>query len=168
MINSPEMIGKRFGFILLLFTFIALCGMEFSGAAHATEPLFFKENKSPTLNLRLIHFLSVSAPDAYKNGYLIAEISLNADTIPEYILKNADCSDKIASCYYIILAEKNGELKILSEIKGRKLEVSTTKNNGIRDILSFNNNKNDYDYSRYIWSPSDARYMLESEEQGNE
>ena len=131
--------------------------------AYALEPLFFGENKSPTLQIDIKHLLSGNSYD-FPSDYIIAETELNGDYLPEYILKEKNCDSADYSCRFLVIGQNKNKLTVLTQIQASNLVIPNAKNYGVRDILAFQNPENDYDYKRYIWSPELSHYTVKGEE----
>ena len=96
-----------------------------------------------------------------QSDYDIAENDLNNDGLQEFVLRPKTCPSDPKPCQYMILAENKNKIYILGMISAYKLMLSGTFSNGIQDFLAFQSDNNDYEYERYIWSPTEARYILE-------
>lgn len=129
--------------------------------SQAGAPLFFKENQSPTLNVLISE--SPETASLIHTGYEVAETDLNTDGSPEYVLKSSECQNKRKFCDFFVIALKNDDFLVLAQISGTNIIIDSKKNHGILDILAFNIHKNDYDYTRYVWSPSRMKYVPEGD-----
>ena len=132
-------------------------------AIAAIESLDYKEKIGPSTEYQINLFLENSY-GATISQYDIARVDLNNDNIDEYILRRKECSSKRKQCVYLILAAKEDEIITLGEIKAQNLMIGETSSYGIKDILAFANEVNDYDFSIYMWSPFQKMYILEGEQ----
>ncbi len=96
----------------------------------------------------------------------IAGIDLNEDGMDEFIVSNADCTKVKQNCTYSILADKDNNLITLGTIKARTLLLGDSYSHGIRDILAYDNDRNDFDYTLYVWEPTLSRYTIGSGARG--
>lgn len=130
--------------------------------AYALEPVKYTHDLGTTKSLKLNAFLK-NTYNTTKESFDIALIDLNIDGVDEYILKRKSCSVEKKQCFHMIIAEKGSELLLLSEISAKNLMVAGTSTHGIRDILAFKREINDYDFDIYMWSPSQKTYILKNE-----
>lgn len=132
----------------------------FTTYAHATETLNYNHTPSVVSIMNIDSFL-----ESYKKGthadYDIAAADLNGDGLMEFILRSRPCPSEVKTCTHMILAENKNKIYILGIISAHKLMLSRTFTHAIQDFLAFQSDNNDYEYERYIWSPSDAHYILE-------
>lgn len=119
-------------------------------AVVAIEQPVYKDSPASTAKLLISTYLSnknLSADD-----YKYAEIDLNDDNYPEYLLKTLKCDKDKGFCYYMVFAEMKGKIIQLLSLEAKDVTISDTKTNGIHDILAIRSKKNDYKYERYVWS----------------
>ena len=146
----------------LVFTLLALIIAIYPYSARAVEQLNFSDKISPSLKYQVNIFLEKT----YKTDislYNIAEIDLNNDGIDEHILKRKACNTKENQCIYSVIAEKGDEIILLAKIRARNIIAGETSSYGIKDILAFKNEINDYNFDIYMWSPSQKMYIINTE-----
>lgn len=84
-----------------------------------------------------------------------ARIDLNGDDIDEYIIQ---IPQKKLSTFNIIAYVDDKVLK-LGRIKAYRIMVSNDRENGVRDILAFSEDRNDFEYETYQWDATLSRYI---------
>ncbi len=128
----------------------------------AVEQLNYSEKVSTSLKSQ-INTLLAEIYNTDISLYEIANIDLNNDGIDEHILKRKTCGATQNQCIYSILAEKDDEIILLSKIRAKNLIIGETSSYGIKDILAFKNEINDYNFDIYMWSPSQKMYIINIE-----
>ncbi|PCI56822.1 MAG: hypothetical protein COB36_00680 [Alphaproteobacteria bacterium] len=146
---------------LVFLCLIYIC-TGYSKPAVAIEPLDYEKKISPSLRYQIDLFLKETY-DTTLSQYKIAGIDLNNDGINEHILKQRRCNVVTKQCTHLILAEKKNEILLLSKIKAYNLMIGGTNSYGIKDVLAFTNEINDYNFDIYMWSPSRKMYILRAE-----
>lgn len=142
-----------------VFLFMTLICAGYISPAGAIEPLNYQKNISPTLEYEIDLFLKKE----YRNDlsqYRISSIDLNNDGIDEHILKSRQCEMHKRQCTHLILAEKNDGILLLSKIRAYNLMIGGTSSHGVKDILAFTDDINDYNFNIYMWSPPRKMYIL--------
>lgn len=153
--------GKRHVLFIARSAVIFMIAQFFALGLHAKTPLFFKENQSPTLRLLISENPEITS--LTESGYEVAEADLNRDGTPEYILKSENCTTQRKFCDFFVLAVRDNDSLVLAQLSASRVVVDNKKNHGILDILAFNVHKNDYDYTRYVWLPSQMKYVPEED-----
>lgn len=145
--------------------YLMILSLIFSGCffitlnAYALESLNFQGHLGTISKSKIKVFLK----DAYQadiSNYSIASHDLNNDGLDEYILKSSLCTQSNIPCDYVILAEKGKDIIELSKITAKNILVSGTYSYGIKDILVFQNEINDYDFDIYMWSSKEKMYIV--------
>ena len=132
------------------------------GAApsHASEKLAFDQN----LNERVQRMVAGFAKDEIKKDIKdlsIAKADLNEDGLDELILKSAQCgSGAEKTCDYVVVAEAQDKMVEIGAFKARDVRLGNGYSAGIRNILTFANEINDFEYELYVWEPQQSRYIL--------
>lgn len=134
--------------------------------ARAAESLDFDARPGERSRVLIDHFIKDNPQSDY-DDVAIAQIDLNGDGIDEFILKNATCS-QANLCDFTIAADSGDSLIALGEIKAITLLLGNGYSSGIRNILAFQNDLNDFDYELYVWEPAQARYILSERENNQE
>ncbi|MGN7439108.1 MAG: hypothetical protein ACTHOO_10760 [Alcanivorax sp.] len=143
-----------------LITLVILSGFLFSHHAHAIEALKFRDEYSTTLKFQIDHFLQQEQrSDA--SQYVIATVDLNNDGVSEHILKRKSCNTPVSTCTFIIIAEKGDRILLLSKISAKNLMVDGKVTYGVKNLLAFNDDMNDYEYDIYMWSPKEKLYIMD-------
>ena len=146
---------------LLLSVLALLCfSQKTHGASAQGQNLFFNA-KPGIVDTNTIDLFLIESKRERLEKFDISTPDLNRDGITEYVLKPQNCPAGPAGCTYVILAENKASMVLLGEIKARKLLLGNAFTHGIQDFLAFNNDNNDYEYVRYVWSPVDAAYIVE-------
>jgi len=130
--------------------------------AAAIEPLDYEKEISPSLGHQIDLFLQETYSTALSQ-YKVSGVDLNNDGIDEHILKQRRCNVLTKQCTHLILAEKKNEILLLSKIKAYNVMIGGTNSHGIKDVLAFTNEINDYNFDIYMWSPSRKMYILRAE-----
>ncbi len=151
-------------YFLALSLFISI---SFISRADAIEPINYNKNISISLKYQINNFLN-NEYDMSISAYDIAGIDLNNDGIDEHILKQKKCYQDKKVCKYLIIAEKRNEIILLSKIKAKNIMIGETSSNGVKDILVFKNQINDYDFDIYIWSSEQKMYIINSKKAKNQ
>ena len=145
---------------LNFFILFAFCACGFAPAS-AAENLDFDAHPSERNRALIDHFIKGDDPVA------IAETDLNEDGIDEFILKDSTCNPA-NFCNFTIVADGGDTLIELGKIKALNLMLGNGYSSGIRNILAFQNNINDFDHELYVWEPAQARYILSKQENNQE
>lgn len=90
----------------------------------------------------------------------VARVDLNQDGLDEFVIKTDKCNAADQACAFLFLAETSGKMYGLGEINARGVLIGNETKNGVRNILAFQNDQNDYDYQIYVWEPIRAQYIL--------
>lgn len=90
----------------------------------------------------------------------VARADLNQDGLDEYILKTSACESSSGSCTYAVLAEIKDTIIELGAFSARDVMLGNGYSSGIRNIVAFPNEINDFDYELYVWEPQQSRYIL--------
>lgn len=147
---------QRYIYILL---FAFLCAVFQSGQSFALEALKYENDLSTSLRFQIDQYLS----EHYKSdssAYDIARVDLNNDGIFERILRRKSCNTQKDACTHIIIAEKKDRILLLSKISAKNLMIDSKFSYGIKNILAFNSDINDYDFDIYMWSPKQKLYIM--------
>lgn len=135
--------------------------------ALSVENLDFNTRLGPSASLYADAFLRKEYRDDLSD-YQAATADLNADGIDEIILKKRGCEDSEILCRYLILAEKDNKMLLLSKIRARHIMLGEDYSHGVRDILAFKNRIDDYDYQIYVWDSSTIQYTIEKRVEEND
>ena len=138
---------------------ISICLMLSTSQSQAIEELKYNDSLGVSLIFQIDKFLQ----EQYKSNskyYDIASIDLNNDGILEHILRRKTCDIQKNLCSHIIIAEKADRILLLSKIRAHKLMIDSKASYGIKNLLAFRNNKNEYNYDIYMWSPKENMYIM--------
>lgn len=142
---------------IAVFTFF-LAVFPFVNKAIAAQSLTF----TPLNDQRVLHQLSnLSVINAQNSTFEIAHTDLNEDGIEEIVLKDTtnNCKYTKSICVYHILGKKSiNELILLGKIEAKQLLIGQEYTHGVRNILIYNNDENDYKYKIYAWNALKAQY----------
>ncbi len=142
-----------------IFLFAFFCVTIQSGQSFALDALKYDNNLSTSLRFQIDRFLA----EHYKSdssAYDIASTDLNKDGIFEHILRRKSCDTQKDACTHIIIAEKKDRILLLSKISARNLMIDSKFSYGIKNILAFKSEINDYDFDIYMWSPEQKLYII--------
>lgn len=148
---------KQAKFFLAFWAVSIVLGSVFP--VQASERLLFNQDVSASSQLNLTKFTTATL-NKNLDAFEIAKIDLNHDGLYEFILKDGNCTADSLECRFKILAETDTEITELGSLQARTLIVSDQNSHGIRDLLVFQNEHNDYDYDIYVWEPMTSRYIL--------
>ncbi len=148
--------------LLLLF----LCGF-IPNLANAVEALNYNKELGITLEHQVNLFLNKNYNSNLSN-YSIAAIDLNNDGLDEYVLREKRCIISKSQCYHLVIAENKNTIIELLKIKTQNIMIGETYSHGIKDLLVFKNQINDYDFDIYIWSPEQKMYIIKANEAENQ
>ena len=151
-------INKKTHFQVFLLTLLYVFLLPKCG--FALEALKFEEDYSTTLKFQIDQFLK-NETGTNASEYLIADVDLNGDGIDEHILKRKTCKTPVSTCTFIIIAEKEDRILLLSKISAKNLMVDGKVTYGIKNLLAFNSDRNDYKYDIYMWSPKEKLYIMD-------
>lgn len=149
---------KHIYFRLILLTLLSVFLLP--RHAFALEALKFKEDYSTTLKFQIDQFLQDELGTSASH-YVMADVDLNGDGIDEHILKRKSCKTSVSTCTFIIIAEKDDRILLLSKISAKNLMVDGKVTYGIKNLLAFNSDRNDYKYDIYMWSPKEKLYIMD-------
>lgn len=124
--------------------------------AMAAEKLDFNAAIGAKTRLDLNHYIQntlKTTPDSLE----IAPADLNGDGLAEYILKDKNCAAE-AQCRYTILAETQNGFLQLGQTQAKNLMLGDDTVQGVRNLMVFQNDTNDFDYALYTWQPEAASY----------
>jgi hypothetical protein len=158
---SMHSMKNRHQSALLLSVLALLCFSQNTYGASAQGQNLFFNAKLGIVDANTIDLFLIESKRERLEKFDVATPDLNTDGIPEFVLKPKNCPAGPAGCTYVILAENKTSMVLLGEIKARKLLLGNAFTHGIQDFLAFNNDNNDYEYVRYVWSPVDAAYIVE-------
>lgn len=142
---------------IAVFTFF-LTVFPFVNKAIAAQSLTF----TPLNDQRVLHqLLNLNGINEQNSTFEVAHTDLNEDGIEEIVLKDTtnNCAVTKSSCNYHILAKKSiGEFILLGKIEAKKLLIGQEYTHGVRNILIYDNDENDYKYKIYAWNALKAQY----------
>lgn len=120
--------------------------------AKAFEAVDFSSEISKPLQ----SFLSQNTGETSET-YMVSKADLNQDFMPEYIIRQQDCKDRL--CRFFVVAQTDQDFISLLDFKARKIALSDQNTNGVRNILAFKNALNDFDYDVYTWEATRQKYV---------
>ena len=133
--------------IIVLTIFVAV--LSASSAVFAADELTFKAKNSFS-NPHTLKNLEIFTFSAF------AQVDLNDDGIDELILRNSSSAN---FSEFHIIGLNNNKVFELGEVTAHKLMISYNRNHGVRSLLAFKNNNNDYDYTVYQWDAETSHYV---------
>lgn len=139
----------------LFFGILLLCA-SFGAPCFAAEALHYGQSipRSSLLHIEKYGADNSTVPIHTSD---IAKTDLNQDGLPEFIYRSSECAPS-QICTFQILAETSNQITSLGTIQSMTLMLGTEYSDGVRNILSFENPANDFDYALYTWHPKDAQY----------
>jgi hypothetical protein len=137
---------------------ILVCFMAAAPApAYSYEKIVYNQNLSEVSRRALTAY----ARDTLKTeieSLDIARADLNEDGLEEFILRPKGCGPQ--PCDHRLVAQAQSGVIELGTITARGLVLGNQYSSGIRTLLAFNNDNNDFDYELYVWEPRESRYIL--------
>jgi len=134
----------------VLILFIIFLPLE----AKAQQTLNFKVAKS-FKEKQITSFVSKNT-NIDVSSFILAPIDLNEDAIDEYIVKPNSrrlCNDSLFCKHHIIALQDREPIQI-GQFDAHKVLISNKNTYGIRDIIIYNNQYNDFKSEIASWSPS--------------
>lgn len=131
--------------------------------------LLFSMNAAQALE-KLIYDADISALTAHKiskhetfnsialDALDVAKADLNQDGIPELIIREKTCLETDEMCDYHVMADTQDSLFVLVSFKAKYLAIGQEKSSGVRNILVFKNQLNDFDYDVYTWNANNKNF----------
>jgi hypothetical protein len=134
---------------------LALFVVLISSSGFAREALIFRAPTEDHRDQVIAEYVSTHYPQTLK-PYLFARADLNDDGIPEYIVRAQNHSRKAVSPHHI-LSVRRRQVTDWGVISAQKLEISDKKQGVFRQILVYNQLRNDFYHE--IWLYTDGRYQ---------
>ncbi|MDB2682977.1 hypothetical protein N9Z27_01850 [Alphaproteobacteria bacterium] len=146
-----------FVFLLLSFFVLAVSRQE----AFAQEKLYFNNSISDVQEALVAGYVRIHL-QAHIDDFTIARTDLNYDGIFEFIVKLKDCGKVRELCDFHILAEgpKGDKVLSLGVISAYQVAGGNGSAHGIRDILAFQNELNDFSSVIYRWNEKSSQYQM--------
>lgn len=152
----------NFNKILILSGFLfAIAGWK---TVYAAQPVIFKPAVEFTAQGAIVDFVSMIEGFSRPNTD-IAQVDLNNDDIYEYIVKNTRCTPA-KGCAYLIVAQNKDDYTIIGTFSGKNISISDKQTHGIRDILVYNEDLNDYRHNTLKWNMQKMQYDFNQEQAG--
>lgn len=137
-----------------IFFCLALLG-AFS-PAFAAETLRFSE-PVPRSSLEKIKPYIFNSLNKDIQDFEIGKTDLNSDGLDEFIARSKQCETP-ARCEFHILAESDDAVLPLGSFEGKSIALGNEFRHGVRNLLVFHNEANDFDYHLYTWHPELSAY----------
>lgn len=90
------------------------------------------------------------------SGYSVAKADLNEDGFDEYIFKTPT-EDGLFN--FEVFALPDVKPVSLALFKGKNVMLGNDYKHGVRNLLVFEDAKNDFSYDIHIWNSQDSRYI---------
>jgi len=113
-----------------------------------SPPISFRENEVVKAYKKLAN---------KKNPMLIAPADFNDDFINEYILKPESCA-KGTICTHVLMAYMEEKPIQIGEIDAHKIMLSFKKDYGVKRLIVYNQEHNDFASVQSRWNPHIFRY----------
>lgn len=120
------------------------------------EPLIYKEQ----LPQRTSQLIASTLKNENIAAFKAAVSDLNEDGTEEYVVTETDCTSNTKFCRSFILSNAEANSVVLGRVDAKNLVLSNTYTDGVRDLLVYNNPKNDYDYTELQWNARESSYVL--------
>jgi len=148
---------------LLVLLLLVLVGIAAPNAlVYAGEPLVFAVPSSDLRERQAIDFLHTSGNILENSALTLARVDLNDDGVFEYILnQSVQGCGAAADCAFHIVAIHNNTPSLLGFIKARKIGMSDQKVYGVKKIVVYNDQANDFAFRLFYWDPQTSAYVLE-------
>lgn len=92
-------------------------------------------------------------------NFRVSKVDLNDDGLYEYIVVDNECLRQ-NFCPTSVLSDAEQSFIELGNIKAKNIALSNKYTNGVRNLLVYNNDKNDYDYSVFVWDSPKSTYVF--------
>jgi hypothetical protein len=127
---------------------------------NADDKLRFQDAENYKQN-QIIDFVKTKTRNSLIEFHL-APIDLNDDLIDEYVVKPHNINDcaNAPLCLNYIVAFKARKPILLGQFDAHKILVSNKKTYGVRDLIVYNVNRNDFKYDTAHWNPFESLYRL--------
>jgi hypothetical protein len=129
----------------------------------AAQSLSFDARIGESSKIALEKYIS-TAINQSPETLAIAPVDLNNDGLSEFILKDKSCESGHAYCRFLVVSENHDAITELGDIKGYNLKVDNKMVQGVRNLLVYTSETNDYDYAIYVWEPRAGRYIMAKNE----
>lgn len=123
--------------------------------AYAAEPLNYDLPLTSQEAKKLEQYLKKPLAGNFK----ISKVDLNDDGLYEYVVQSNQCSRQ-NFCETSILTDTDASFIELGKTKAKSVALSNKYTNGVRNLLVYNNDKNDYDYSVFVWDSPKSTYVF--------
>lgn len=150
---------SAFGIWALLF-----CFHMFAPQAQAQEKLNYGAPLTPSITLALELYSLANDHFDYKK-YQIALVDLNLDGLPEIVLKSIESTNGYHE--FSILNFALNQLNFIVRFPAKDIAVSDTLKNGMRNLLVYEDNNNDFRYTTYIWDSTYSQYIIKDSDKTN-
>ncbi|MCB9979026.1 MAG: hypothetical protein H6862_05435 [Rhodospirillales bacterium] len=150
--------------------FAIVLGMVFIGdaagrAARASESLSFSADiNAEPMGRRALDLLTSAAPEvaAIRGSFpSVARGELNADGTPEIFLR-LDFSPEFCplGCtpLVFVFARHDESLRMIARFAAFQVRMADDVTSGVRDLMVYADPKNDFIWTRYVWTPVSHRY----------
>lgn len=122
--------------------------------ALATEPLSFSYRPNNTEKLLLSRAL-----EGDLSLYQWARVDLNLDGIEELVAKDKGCRGQLKEkCHYVFIGRGAQSMHVLLDVVAWNVVVSDKVFAGVRNILVFKNENNQFKSSPYTWNALKSGY----------
>lgn len=139
---------------------VALCALLPSARARAAIDIDFSTAPSPHNRLLIDNYYKTSKETAPPD-LAVGLVDLNEDGIYELILRSNCATPAPGKCFYRIMAERRDSLIELGEFEAFDVKLGNAYADGVRNIIAYRDETNDFNRAVYIWEPGAARYMIE-------
>jgi hypothetical protein len=127
---------KTFFFILVLFC---------TNVANAREMLVYTPPSDDFRDRIIVGYIQKNYPDI-PAPLTFARTDLNGDGVPEYLATSAKNPSK-----HVILGLRRRQVTEMGKMTAQKLEISDKKTYGVRDLLVYNQPRNDFFFELWVW-----------------
>jgi len=142
-------------------TALAFFALLFAGPfARAQEKPVFVNPDQMILGGHILKAVQKTYPE---QRFQIGKIDLNHDGENELIFKTTNCRRPETKCLFIIMAQSELTPAELGKVEAYNLLIDEKTTNGVRNLLSYENPLNDFDYEVYNWDAQSKSYIRENE-----
>ena len=124
--------------------------------AFAAERIYFDRplSQSSLYKIQNFDFSKIKLNPDTEN---VAKTDLNGDGLSEFIVRDERCTaDKL--CLHAILAESGKSLHVIGLFEARTILIGEESSAGVRNLLVFKTENNDFDYVIWSWDPLSSAY----------
>ncbi len=128
----------------------------------AAQPLLFRDQAKGARETSVIEFLQAQKRMTPDLPYKIARVDLNGDGLEEWIVsQQMTACQASASCPVSVVGLTDNEPVLLAALNARKVGIADEKSYGVRKLLVYTDQSNDFSFKSYAWNPAAREFEPE-------